>query len=86
MQIAGFLITQLILNFDFGATNTHIFNNDNMTSGITVACNTVHVGRCCVHNYLGLVMRKTTLCICENKEADQRLCFRYMDSTISVLS
>ena len=36
-------------------------------------------------------MRKPTICICENKdadqlrghrEADQRLCFRYMDSTI----
>ena len=35
---------------------------------------------------------KPTICICENKdadqlrgnrEADQRLCFRYMDSTIS---
>ena len=37
------------------------------------------------------VMRKPTFCICENKdadqlrgnrEADQRLCFRYTDSTI----
>ena len=41
------------------------------------------------------VMRKQTICICENKdadhlrgnrEADQRLCFRYIDSTISLLS
>ena len=40
-------------------------------------------------------MQKPTFCICENKdadqlcsncEADQRLCFRYMDSTIPVLS
>ena len=39
-------------------------------------------------------MRKQTNCICENKdadqlrgnhEADQRLCFRYMDSTIPLL-
>ena len=39
-------------------------------------------------------MRKPDFCICENKdadqlrgnrEADQRLCFRYMDSTISLL-
>ena len=39
-------------------------------------------------------MRKPTICICENKdadqlrgnrEADQRLCFRYMDSTIPLL-
>ena len=41
------------------------------------------------------VMRKTDVCICENKgadqllgnrEADQRLCFRYTDSTIPLLS
>ena len=40
-------------------------------------------------------MGKPTICICENKdadqlrgnrEADQRLCFRYTDSTISLLS
>ena len=40
-------------------------------------------------------MRKQTFCICENKdadqlrgnrEADQRLCFRYMDSAIPLLS
>ena len=39
-------------------------------------------------------MRKPAFCICENKdadqlrgnrEADQRLCFRYSDSTISLL-
>ena len=42
-------------------------------------------------NYLSRVMRNPTFCICENKdadhlrgnrEADQRLCFRYIDSTI----
>ena len=40
-------------------------------------------------------MRKPMFCICENKgadqlhrdcEADQRLCFRYIDSTIPLLS
>ena len=40
-------------------------------------------------------MRKPDFCICDNKdadqlrgncEADQRLCFRYMDSTIPLLS
>ena len=39
-------------------------------------------------------MKKTTFCICENKdadqlrgnrEADQRLCFRYLASTIQLL-
>ena len=44
--------------------------------------------------YMSRVVRKPTCCICENKdpdqlrgnrEADQRLCFRYLDSTISLL-
>ena len=44
---------------------------------------------------MSLVVRKPAFCICENKdadqlrgnrEADQRLCFRYIDSTIPVLS
>ena len=30
-------------------------------------------------------MRKPTICKCENKGADQRLCFRYTDSTNSLL-
>ena len=43
---------------------------------------------------MSLVMRKPAFCICENKdadqlrgnrEADQRLCFRYIDSTIPLL-
>ena len=45
-------------------------------------------------DYMSLVMRKPAFCICENKdadqlrgnrEADQRLCFRYTDSTIPLL-
>ena len=44
---------------------------------------------------LSLVLRKPDFCKCENKdadqlrgnrEADQRLCFRYIDSTIPLLS
>ena len=44
---------------------------------------------------MSLVMRKPAFCICENKdadqlrgnrEADQRLCFRYTDSTIPLPS
>ena len=43
---------------------------------------------------MSLVMRKPVFCICKNKDADQlrgnrvadqRLCFRYMDSTIPLL-
>ena len=45
--------------------------------------------------YMGRDVRKPDFCICENKDADQlrgnriadqRLCFRYMDSTIPLLS
>ena len=44
---------------------------------------------------MSLVMRKQAFCICENKdadqlrgnrEADQRLCFRYIDSKIPLLA
>ena len=43
---------------------------------------------------ISLVLRKPAFCICENKDADQlrgnrkadqRLCFRYIDSTITLL-
>ena len=46
-------------------------------------------------HYMSHLMRKPTICICENKgadqlcgnrEADQRLCFRYTDSTMPLLS
>ena len=55
------------------------------------------VFRCVVvnHGEMSLVMRKSVFGICENKdagqlrgnrEADQCLCFRYIDSTIPFLS
>ena len=46
-------------------------------------------------DHMSRVMRKPTICICENKDADQlrgnresdqRLCFRYIDSTVPLLS
>ena len=37
--------------------------------------------------YVSRVIRKPTFCICESsREADHRLCFRYIDSTIPLLS
>ena len=45
-------------------------------------------------SHMSRLMRKPTICICENKgadqlrgnrEADQRLCFRYADSTLPLL-
>ena len=38
-----------------------------------------------VYIYLSRLMRKPTICICENKDVDQRLCFRYTDSTLPLL-
>ena len=44
--------------------------------------------------YMSCLMEKTTICICENKDADQlrgnreanqRLCFRYSDSAVPLL-
>ena len=35
--------------------------------------------------YLSRDVRKPDFRICENKDADQRLCFRYLDSTIPLL-
>ena len=54
----------------------------------------VEVG-CFLVDYMNQAMRKPTFFICENKgadqlrsncEADQRLCFHYMDSAITLLS
>ena len=35
--------------------------------------------------HMSRVMRKRDYCLCENKGADQRRCFRYTDSTIPLL-
>ena len=49
---------------------------------------------CCRTSHLSRIVRKRDYCLCENKgadqlrsncEADQRLCFRYSDSTIPLL-
>ena len=51
-------------------------------------------GRKYVYHKMSHAMRKLDFCLCENKgadhlrsncEADQRLCFHYMDSTIPLL-
>ena len=63
-----------------------LFQHTGVTSVEYGELNVVHMSR---------VVRKTAFCICENKdadqlrgnrEADQRLCFRYADSTIPLLS
>ena len=53
------------------------------------------VSKYMLYMYMSHRVGKPTICICENKdadqlrgnrEADQRLCFRYMDSAIPLLS
>ena len=52
-------------------------------------------GHKAIKQYMSHLVRRPTICICENKgadqlrsncEADQHLCFRYTDSTIPLLS
>ena len=55
----------------------------------------IRVSLCiCLTAHMSLVVRNPAFCICENKdadqlrgnrEADQRLCFRYIDITIPLL-
>ena len=66
------------------------------TDQLCLVVHCIFQGTCCgthIHD-LGRVMRKSALCICENKVADQQRgncaadqhhCFRYIDSTVSLL-
>ena len=66
--------------------------------GIDQLCCLCDTDQCLFHickKHMSRVTRKPTICICENKdadqlrgnrEADQRLCFGYIDSTIPLLS
>ena len=63
-------------------------------SKLTLIIGSASVGKTS-HFHMSLVMRKPAFCICENKdadqlrgdrEADQRLCFRYLDSAIPLLT
>ena len=67
------------------------FGKELLTRLIVLVCSLCNLSIC---SYLNLVLRKPVFCICENKdadqlrgnrEADQRLCFRYTDSTITQL-
>ena len=66
-----------------------------MMTGILAMGHTMRKSMCLRTYNMSHVMRKPTFCICENKdadqlpgnrEADQRLCFRYIVSTIPLLS
>ena len=67
--------------------------NLNLSSSLRKGKDVFVCGLCFPH-YLCLVIRKPAFCICKNKDADQlrgnreavqRLCFHYIDSTIPLL-
>ena len=70
----------------------HTYYTNNYLGSVSVCL--VFVAQQAGLSHISLVMRKPFFCICENKdadqlrgkrEADQRLCFRYTDSTIPLL-
>ena len=87
--------------FSHNKAHMHSTNMSNNMQIRLCSCTVYKIGCLCLlllrplFYKLSLVMRKLDFCICENKEADQlcgsreadqRLCFRYMDSTIPLLS
>ena len=86
-----------MLNFFFimMLTSSMKFSNDISIGHVNVAIVGVSkLNYVYVNQILSSIMRKLTFCICKNKdadqlrgnrEADQRLCFRYIDSTIPPL-
>ena len=77
--------------------NGHTHINNTLFFGVFLSFPCLVLRVCFFHNSLfnmSRVMRKPAFCTCENKdadqlrgnrEADQRLCFRYKDSTIPIL-
>ena len=71
----------------FYNTNCFVINTRNIKGADMIRAPFLHLAFSVlvifVEYHLTLVMRKPAFCICE---ADQRLCFRYIDSTIPLLS
>ena len=79
-----------------GITSSGCARNDQITQG-EVKCDLIVPGAAMRHDpthYMSRVVRKPDFCICVNKdadqlrgnrEADQRLCFRYSDSAFPLL-
>ena len=76
-------------------TLKNVFSFTNVQSQVTLAAGTTFNLPSYFHDYqVSRHMGKPTICICENKDADQlsgnreayqRLCFRYTDSTLALL-
>ena len=75
------------------AIGCHIVENLALLT-LTCVSSTENFSKSCCSNFMSRVVRKPAFCICENKdadqlrgnrEADQRLCFRYSDCTIPLL-
>ena len=80
----------MVLCFDFNLVN--LLSDFILKSGLidvanlkTIEWKDLRSAQCKENGQIRRVMRKPTFCICENKDADQRLCFRYTDSSIPPL-
>ena len=75
----------------------HLADVLNILQGVNISLTLIEIAKPCIIanlNHMSRDVRKPDFCICENKdadqlrgnrEADQRLCFRYTDSTIPLL-
>ena len=93
IDVKANIINSIPCNFSsFMALIKHGFLSEIVcTVNFKSSLNLVHLAK----NYMSRVVRIPAFCICDNKdadqlrgnrEADQRLCFRYIDSTIPLLS
>ena len=61
--------------------NEHVISPTHNIKMPTIVGNLTFMSR----RNLSRVMRKPAFCICENKDSDQHLCFRYIDSIIPLV-
>ena len=92
------VLSLILLRCSSGLVVTCVIQNDATWAVVRVICMYTITSKTLLSSrvmvYMSRLMRKPTICICENKdadqlrgnrEADQRLCFRYSDSTIPPL-
>ena len=85
--------------FETGSDTNRAVQPQKMATGVKFLIRkqtdcTINVGKTKAQTHMSRVIRKPAFCMCANKdadqlrgnrEADQRLCFHYIDSTIPIL-
>ena len=91
LNFSSICTSYLIENQRISLKSTHYVNNLSEMIYIEVA---MLFNKIFCHTHMSRIVRKPDFCLCENKgadqlrgnrEADQRLCFRYTDSTFPLL-